>query len=183
MLTACCIRWHYSCYGIFWQPRPLSNAVPQDPLQTQTICTASHSVPPDPPVCRYRSTLSHPLVCTAKHMRHKWHILQKPNQRGKDHIIKSLSFTCGCGLDRRSSGIERWSSSYWYGWMNLYWWTVGLDRWLETAKGKNINATQERSLTYLRVLGFSAGEWSQQGQTGHRGSRVSLWGFVCWWNL
>lgn len=57
-------------------------------------------------------------------------------------------------------------------------WTTG------DGKRKNINVTQGRNLTYLqRVPGFSAGEWSQPGQPGHQGPQVSLYGFVCWWNL
>lgn len=88
MLTGCCIRWHYSCYDIFWRPWRLSNPVPQDPLRTQTICTASHSEPPDPPVCQWRSTLSHPLVCAAKHMKHKWHITQKKKLTWKGSYYK-----------------------------------------------------------------------------------------------
>lgn len=33
-------------------PRTFSNPVPQGRLQIQAICKASHSEPPDPPVCR-----------------------------------------------------------------------------------------------------------------------------------
>ncbi len=70
LLLGCCIGSHYRHIWYYAQPlkhpRTFFNPVPQGPLQIQTAGTASHSEPPDPPMCQWRSTWCQPLVCTSK---------------------------------------------------------------------------------------------------------------------
>lgn len=73
---------------MFWQPRTLSNPIPQGLLQIPITCTASHSGPPGPPVCRWRSNWSQPLAYTAERNAQVTNLVEaKPTLKGSYYKI------------------------------------------------------------------------------------------------